>query len=113
MFNFQRFEQDLTSKTELSSKAYKQYANEIEDSLLDKKDFPQEIFHIYLQILDSPERLQIYGIYQFFRQLYNDFDKLSESQKQRLKLSIKSSLKMQLEHNLEHYLSEIMLNKYE
>ena len=112
MFNVQKIRQDLDSEINVDGKVCKQYAHEIEEYVLELKKFPNEIFQIYLHLLDSPQFFQFHGIYHFFKQLYFDFEKLSPLQKQQLKIKIIECLQHPVENNLALWLSKIIQNKY-
>ena len=95
-----------------SGKFLSDMAHEIEYSILLDISFPNEIFEMYMRILSDAELLITPGIYSFMFHLYNDFNKLSFSQKNELKKTIINISVHSLDDELKYVILDIFLRKF-
>ncbi|BAP37674.1 hypothetical protein AS4_27340 [Acinetobacter guillouiae] len=112
IFDLEKIKRDLYAGQQLNGRVYKQYAQDIEEYLLQLDHFPHQVFQVYLDILNSSYMTQVHGVYHFFKQLYFDFEKLSPVQRYQLKSVINRCLEQPLDNNLELWLLEINQNKF-
>ncbi len=112
IFDLEKFKRDLYAGQQLNGRVYKQYAQDIEEYLLQLDHFPHQVFQVYLDVLNSSYMTQVHGVYHFFKQLYFDFEKLSPVQRYQLKSVINRCLERPLDNNLELWLLEINQNKF-
>lgn len=113
MIDLSKITKEIFSRKEKknNSKFFSNMVHEIEYSILLDKEFPNEIFELYERIFMDSDLMSSRGAYNFMFHLYNDFDKLTKNQIEKLKEIIVIFSKNMEEETLKYVVLDILLKK--
>jgi len=113
MIDLSKITKEIFSRKEKknNSKFFSNIVHEIEYSILLDKEFPNEIFELYEKIFMDSDLMSSRGTYNFMFHLYNDFDKLTKNQIEKLKEIIVIFSKNMEEETLKYVVLDILLKK--
>ncbi|MDQ9817501.1 hypothetical protein RFY44_01215 [Acinetobacter bereziniae] len=113
MIDLSKITKEIFSRKEKenNSKFFSNMVREIEYSILLDKEFPNEIFELYEKIFMDGDLMSSRGAYNFMFHLYNDYDKLTKNQIEKLKEIIVIFSKNMEEETLKYVVLDILLNK--
>jgi hypothetical protein len=111
MIDLSKITKEIFSRKEKknNSKFFSNIVHEIEYSILLDKEFPNEIFELYEKIFMDSDLMSSRGTYNFMFHLYNDFDKLTKNQIEKLKEIIVIFSKNMEEETLKYVVLDILL----
>lgn len=94
-------------------KDIKDFARSLEYELLEVDTMPQDYFNFYIKILSNISFINVSGVEKIIFALYNDFEKLNESQKLMLLQTVIDNAEIYKNDLIIYFISDILARKYQ